>query len=293
MYVEIDPAGVDWATVFGELGKPPDASLSSTALAFALKSSNQVEIEDEKRANEFIGRAIDRDGLERVDTGYVIEDHYETDEPDETEPDVVGSKPKETDDVDDGRDSDEIAELREEVQRLKAKNRQLDQVITLLLGELSLSEIEPNEIPALLQRVRTLDERVAQMEGDLQQQTQVTERTISKPDERAQRIRQKLVDLSGNDGDEVALTRDNANQTLNNIHRGSVIDAMKRAADGLRAADNEHTYSPIEGSSNLSPVEAIRFEVGEARDEQSRVVLETDDLTGSDFRQNLMTGEER
>lgn len=300
MNVEIDPAGVDWATVFGELGKPPDASLSSTALAFALKSSNQVEIEDEKHANEFIGKAIDRDGLERVDTGYVIEDHYQPqiDETDETEPGVVESEPEVTDDVEGGNVRDEIAEIRDELESLrsenrrqKAVNRRQDQLITLLLGETDLSSIEPDEMRPILDRLQAIEERVIEVEDENEQMMTLAEEAYSKPDERGQKLRQSLLNHADTDG-RSALKRDDVDAILGGIHRGSVLDAMKRAADGRLASDSDRQYSPITGSSELSPVDAITFEVAKDQDAQSRIVLDADNLTGIETRQNVMTGEE-
>jgi hypothetical protein len=289
MNVELEPSEVDWADVYRCIGLDPSDPINGQhKLVTAVTLSDAVPINDDNEAAKFVANALERDGLARTDAGYVIEEYASdsVDESDDTDPEPEPAD--ETEDV----DRDEIAELRDEVARLKAVNRRQDQLITLLLGELSLSEIEPDELPAMFDQVRSLDDRLTELENDVKQQAAVTERTVTKPDERAQRLRQKLVDMSDDDGTEVAMTRDKANYTLNNIHRGSVIDAMKRAADGRRAADDDRPYSPIEGSSDLSPVDAIRFEVGEARKEQSRIVLETDNLTGSDFRQNLMTGGE-
>jgi hypothetical protein len=292
MSVELHPSEVDWADVYRVIGLDPHEPINGQhKLVTAVTLSDQVPVDNETDAAEFVADALERDGLSRTDEGYVI-DEYASGTVDETDDDDGGEYEPEPEPVDETIDDQEIAKLRDKVARLEAKNRQLDQVITLLLGNISLSEIEPDELPAMLDQLRSLDDRLTELENDVKQQAAVTERTVSKPDERAQRLRQKLVDLSDDDGSEVALTRDRANVVLNNIHRGSVIDAMKRAADGRRAADDDRPYSPIEGSSNLSPVDAIRFDVGEAREAQSRIVFETDNLTGSDFRQNLMTGGE-
>lgn len=126
-----------------------------------------------------------------------------------------------------------------------------------------------------------------------------------KPDERAQRLRQILFDkakrLSNErnqvNGIEARLTRDEAEAALGGgLHRGTVLGAMKRAADGADAADRTMVgYTTINGASDLDASEGIKFTPGEnhpgkTAENQSELIITIDDITGAEARQNLMTG---
>lgn len=112
----------------------------------------------------------------------------------------------------------------------------------------------------------------------------------STPDERAIRLRQVLLNRTKGTNDDVeGLSRSACSIALSgDLHKGSVLDAMRRAADG-READ-------IDGSSKLDPVDAITFERGgtvgsSGEAQQSIVKINRSRLTDTEGRQILTTGD--
>lgn len=294
MSVEMHPSEVDWADVYQQIGVDPDQPITGESqMLIAVTLSDQVPADDETEAAEFVSDALERDGLSKTADGYVI-DEFATETVDEikTHDDDSGEPEPEPEPVDETTDDQEIAELRAEVARLKAVNRRQDQLITMLLGERDLSAVEPDDMRPVMDRLRVLEDRVGDLEEDNERRLELSEVSHSRPDERAEKLRHALLNHAGSDG-RAALTRDDVDAILGGLHRGQLLEAMKRAADGRRASDEDRRYSPIPGTSDLRPVDAITFEVGKESDEQSRVVLDTKDLTGSEARQNFMTGGER
>lgn len=295
MSVGIDPNTVDWSDVFRCIGMDPGEPITGqTKLITAITLSDQVSIEDEEEAAEFITDALEHDGLSRTARGYVIDEFGIDDETVEEKGDAGGDPNDKTGSV----KNDEIADLRKEIEELRSQNkrqeavnRRQDQLIKLLLGDTDLSVIEPGEMRPILDRLQAIEERIIEVEDENEQRMALAEQSFSKPDKRGQKLRQSLLDHAGTDGHS-ALKRDDVDAILGGIHRGSVLDAMKRAADGRLASGSDRQYSPITGSSELSPVDAITFEVAKDQDTQSRLVLDADDLTGIETRQNVMTGGE-
>jgi hypothetical protein len=292
---ELHPSEVDWADVYQQIGVDPDQPITGESqMLIAVTLSDQVPVDDETEAAEFVSDALQLDGLSKTDDGYVI-DEYAVSTVDETETETDDDDGDENEPepevVNETTDDQAIDELRSEVARLKAVNRRQDQLITMLLGERDLSAVEPEDMRPVMDRLRVLEDRVGDLEEDNEHRLELSEVSHSRPDERAEKLRHALLNHAGSDG-RAALTRDDVDAILGGLHRGQLLEAMKRAADGRRASDEDRRYSPIPGTSDLSPVDAITFEVGKESDDQSRIVLDTDDLTGSEARQNFMTGGE-
>lgn len=192
------------------------------------------------------------------------------------------------------RPSEEIEELREENEQLQRRvnalearcdglSRKFDALVEVMLGDADdLAGYEPDEMRDVLQRVVDLEDQVADHENQVAMVRSDGGGDVDTPDGRARRLRKVLYnDAKKNDG-KAALTRDGVNGVLGGgHHRGTVLDAMRRAADG-READ-------INGSSDLPPLNGVTFLSGSKTQDQSRIELDLSDLTGSEVRQNLTT----
>lgn len=209
------------------------------------------------------------------------------------EPDPAG--------IDRGDLETEVADLRETVSELQstvdetqaiveAVRRQLKQHSRLLVGDDSVSHIvDPDNVENHHQRLADLDKRV-QAHGDQIQMVRVDGGgSRDDPDSRARLIRQTLYNKCDDNGKAV-MDRDAVDSRLGGgLHRDTVLDAMKRAADGYQAEDTGGGYRPINGSSDLQPVDCVHFEAGDGRGSQSAVVMDLSDATGAEIRHNLTT----
>lgn len=108
------------------------------------------------------------------------------------------------------------------------------------------------------------------------------------PDERAMHLRQVLLNDAQNNDDGIGkMARDTARKVLDgSLHKGTVLDAMRRAANGSEAQ--------IDGASDLESVDGIEFHTGgtvgsDGQAEQSRLKLHESRLTGTEARQILTT----
>jgi uncharacterized protein YukE len=154
-------------------------------------------------------------------------------------------------------------------------------------------------------RVTELEETIADHDDRLEL-TLTADGAAGSPDERAMRLREVIFNRAKRksrevDNDamadlEVAIDRDACNAALaGDLHRGSALDAMKRAADGkLASISDAVAYNPINGSSDLQPIDGIAFRTGTAvnnrlESQQSHLVMSVDSLTRTDLRQNLTT----
>lgn len=183
---------------------------------------------------------------------------------------------------------EEIESLRRQVSAMEARfdalSTKFDALVTVCLGDPhELGSVEPEEMTDLLTRTKELDDRVT--EHDARMEMFYSESGgRDDPDGRAMRLRQTLYNTAKNNDGTAALDRDGAEGALNGgLHKASVLDAMKRAADGRNAK--------IDGSSDLDPVASITFCVGEGRGNQSRIEMDLSDATGAEVRQNLTTGQ--
>lgn len=190
--------------------------------------------------------------------------------------------------------TEEIEELREENEELRRKVRDLEArcegisrrfstLVEVMLGDADeLGTYEPDEMRDVLQRVVDLEDTVADHENQVAMVSADGGNQIDTPDERAKRLRQILYNRAKKNNGKAALDRDGVDGALGGgHHRGTVLDAMKRAADG-READ-------INGSSELPPLNGLTLHIGRKKDEQSRIEMDLTNVTGSDLRKNLTT----
>ena len=164
---------------------------------------------------------------------------------------------------------------------------------------------DPSHFESFYDRVTELEEAVADHDDRLEL-TLTADGAAGSPDERAMRLREVLFNRAkrkAREADEdamadvkVVIDRDACNAALaGDLHRGSVLDAMKRAADGKLASESDAVaYNPINGSSGLQPINGVTFRTGKAvnsrlESEQSHLVMSADSLTRTDLRQNLTT----
>lgn len=192
---------------------------------------------------------------------------------------------------------DEIVDLRDDVRRAEALTRQfrskIDTIEALLVGQDKLQFYDPDEIVAdpFHSRLQELEEDVRDHDDQLAM-VESGEATPDTPDGRAQTLRKVCYNEAKTNEGMSRLTRDEASSALQGgLHRQSLMDAMKRAADG-EEAENADTYTPINGSSDLPPQEGLEFVKGENM-EQSYLEFDADDLTSAAARQNLTTGGDR
>ena len=194
----------------------------------------------------------------------------------------------------DHRPTEEIKELREENEELRRKVRDLDArcdglsrrfntlLEVMLGGSDELVGYEPDEMRDVLQRVIDLEETVEDHENQVAMVSADGGSQINTPDGRAKRLRKVLYNRAKKNSGKSALSRDEVDSALGSgHHRGTVLDAMKRAAEGREAN--------INGSSDLPALNGVTFHKGTKRDEQSRITMDLSDMTGSEVRKNLTT----
>lgn len=171
------------------------------------------------------------------------------------------------------------------VEALQAQNRRLKTVLAGDPDEFSTWDL--TEMVPLHDRVEELEATVSD-HADRFEMFVVEEGSQGTPDQRAMHLWQILLNQAKrNDSSIAKLTRDQAGSALGgDLHNGSILDSMRRAANGADA--------DINGSSELQPVEGIVFKTGAAvgpdgDPEQSYLELDTRDLTGDEAHQILMT----
>ena len=171
------------------------------------------------------------------------------------------------------------------VEALQTQNRRLK---TALVGDPDdFSTWDLAEMVPLHERVEELEATVSD-HADRFEMFVVEEGAQGTPDQRAMHLRQVLLNQSKrNDSTIAKLKREQAASALGgDLHRSSVIDAMRRAANG-RQAD-------INGSSDLQALTAVEFSTGAAvgadgDPQQSYLLIDTGDLTGEEARKILTT----
>lgn len=187
---------------------------------------------------------------------------------------------------------DKIADLEGRIRTLegltKALQKQNELLKTALAGDAdAFGEWDHESMVPIHDRLEKLSDTVADHE-DRFEMFVVEDGGQATPDERAMHLRQVLLnEAEGND--DATMARSTAGKTLGGgLHKGTILDAMKRAADGCEA--------DIDGSSDLQPMDAIDFNTGgtvgsdgEAR--QSYLEMDATNLTGTEARQILTTEE--
>lgn len=175
--------------------------------------------------------------------------------------------------------------------RLDAFQRQLDEVKTAIVGSADeWTGIDPHEMEPVLDQVQNLAKSVASQEETRELFEKVDGKGLA-PDDRAIKLRQSLLNRTDrvSDPDVARLDREAAgNVLMGSLHKGSVLGAMRRAADGHEAN--------IDGASDLEPVDAIAFHRGgtvgsDGEAEQSYLEIDRSRLTPVEARQILTTGE--
>lgn len=188
---------------------------------------------------------------------------------------------------------DEVAELRGEVDDLKgtvreqgailkAMRKKMERVETALAGSSDeFSSWDVGEMDPVNDRLRGVEDTVEDHAGRFEMFV-VEDGSNSTPDKRAMHLRQILYNQAKSNDGYASIDRDTCDSALGGgLHRGTVLDAMRRAADGENAK--------INGSSDLTEVDGVEFRKGTGKDTQSRLILDRDDLTAADVRQNLTT----
>lgn len=178
-----------------------------------------------------------------------------------------------------------VQKLEALVEALQAQNRRLKRAVAGDGDEFSTWDLD--QMVPLHDRVEELEATVSD-HADRFEMFVVEEGSQGTPDQRAMHLRQILLNQANrNDSSIAKLNRDQAASALGgDLHRSSVIDAMRRAANG-NAAD-------ISGSSDLQPIGGIEFSTGAAVGndgvpEQSHLLADTADVTGDEARKILTT----
>lgn len=188
---------------------------------------------------------------------------------------------------------DNLDELRNRVDALEAKlkavqaqNQRLKQLIAGDPDKVATWNLD-SMVP-LHSRLQQLESTVDEHDTKFQMFV-VEEGKQSSPDQRAVHLRQNLLNQAQkNDAPIAKLTRSQADSALGgDLHKQSVLDAMKRAAG--HAAETT-------GSSDLHPIDAVEFTTGgtvgsDGSPDQSYLLIDLRDLTGNQARQILTTGE--
>lgn len=311
----VTPQDVNWDAVF-----EGDDTLSTAQID--VKLSFQTSLDKPARA-DLLNEAVDEGVISRTQRGYTRDTASSDDETEErkaTTDDEQSANEGETDDGPEdveqhsekpepetmARDElveevdqlrDEVSELRDDVLKAEALTRQvqskMETVEALLVGEDELQFYDTENITAnpLHSRIQDIEEDVNEHEDQLTM-VESGEATPDTPDGRAQTLRNVCYNQAKNNEGLSRMTRDEASSALQGgLHRQSLMDAMKRAADG-KEAENAESYTPINGSSDLTPQEGLRFVKGEQM-EQSYLEFDADDLTSAAARQNLTTGGDR
>ena len=198
---------------------------------------------------------------------------------------------------------DRVDELESETERqdtlieaLRAQNKQLKQALAGNADDFGTWNTERMDgiYPRLVEVEEQLDEHEEKFEMFV-----VEEGKTATPDERAMHLRQVLYNKAKRvsrqqdapEDLEVEMDRDECTSALGaDLARSSIIDAMKRAADGSDAGNPDAIeYTAIQGSSDLQPVDAIAYHSGRSIGSaggiaQSTIEMSVSDLTGVEAR---------
>lgn len=186
---------------------------------------------------------------------------------------------------------DEVEQLRQRVNDLEGRlvglSRQNERLKKVLAGsEDEFSTWDADEMVPFHDRIDGLEETVSDHTERFEMFV-VENGKQATPDKRAMHLRQVLLNEAQSNGGVAKMRRQSCGTTIGGgLHKGSVLDAMRRAANGSEAK--------IDGNSDLEPVDAITFQNGgtvgsDGNAEQSHISLDTASLTGSEARQILTT----
>lgn len=300
------PEALDWPTIFrGAAGSVTDPFPSHSQGTYVKVYSDHIDsaTEGKQLFEEAIEAGIIDERPDPEHGRYFLANaeslvDQETSPADEPDQDVDA---EDLTDDNDGASRDvsdqSRAELEKEVQILRSQtdalSTKLNRLAAIVLGDRDTAEYDVDEIGTDLRtQLNDVEERVSEHDDKLAMYAAGGSSGPDDPDSRATKLRQVLYNSAKATDGTADLTRDEAESALNGgLHRESVLDAMKRAADGQAAGDDERSYRSINGSSSLPPCSGITFRDGGFGDGQSYIVLELSDMTGAAIRQKLTTGE--
>jgi len=302
----LSPDTLDWPTIFRDAaGSVTDPFPNHSQGTYVKLYSDRINdaTEGKRLFEKAIEAGIIEDCPDRENGRYFLANAdslvgQETATDDESDPDV--DTEGRTDDVGNAEHdvSDQSrAELEKEVQILRSQtdalSTKLNRLAAIVLGDRDTAEYDVDEIGTDLRtQLNDIEERVNEHDDKLAMYAAGGSSGPDDPDSRATKLRQVLYNSAKATDGTADLTRDEAESALNGgLHRESVLDAMKRAADGQTAGDDERSYRPINGASSLPPCSGITFKDGSLGGGQSYIVLELSDMTGAEIRQKLTTGE--
>lgn len=166
--------------------------------------------------------------------------------------------------------------------RMTALQKQFSRFKEVLAGDADeFATWDTNEMEPFIDRVRTLEDEV----GDHTEKFEmfvVEDGQAATPDKRAMHLRQVIYNNAQTNGGKARLDRDQCESALGGgLHNHTMLDAMKRAADGAEAE--------IQGSCNLQPIPGLTVSIASTPAEQTVIVLDSVELSRSALRQNLLT----
>lgn len=166
--------------------------------------------------------------------------------------------------------------------RMTALQKQFARFKEVLAGdEDEFATWDTSEMEPFIDRVRTLEDEA----GDHAEKFEmfvVEDGQAATPDKRAMHLRQVLYNNAQTNGGKARLDRDQCESALGGgLHNHTVLDAMKRAADGAEA--------DIQGSCDLQPIPGVTVSIASTPAEQTVIVLDSVELSSSALRQNLLT----
>lgn len=173
----------------------------------------------------------------------------------------------------------QMDDLEARIDAISTRQRNLADVV---LGERELheSEVEAaddvfNRMEAVEASMKDVEEAVAIVHAD---------GGMDEPDARAQRLRQVLLNKAKSNDGKARLERDDVDSALGGgYHKTTVLDAMRRAAEGDRAK--------VHGTTELEPVDGIEFHSGN-NNRPSKIEIDLADVTLQDLRHNVTTRSE-
>ncbi len=166
--------------------------------------------------------------------------------------------------------------------RVTALQKQLVGVKEALAGDTTeFATWNTSEMEPFMDRLRAVEDDVGE-HAEKFEMFIVEDGQAATPDKRAMHLRQVLYNHAKKNKGKERLDRDQCESALGGgLHNNTVLDAMKRAADG-READ-------IQGSSDLSPVPGLTVSIASSSAEQTFIELDSVELTSAELRQNLLT----
>lgn len=166
--------------------------------------------------------------------------------------------------------------------RMTALQKQFSRFKEVLAGDVDeFATWDTSEMEPFIDRVRTLEDEVGN-HAEKFEMFVVEDGQAATPDKRAMHLRQVLYNNAQTNGGKARLDRDQCESALGGgLHNHTVLDAMKRAADGAEA--------DIQGSCDLQPIPGLTVSIAATPADQTTLELDSVELSSSSLRQNLLT----